>query len=353
MTPVSDIDAQKRRAFDLARAGKLAEAEAVLRTILAEAPQDLGALLLAGDVLHAGGQPGEAGRLYRFAIDRAEADPAAAAAYPAGLARARQRLGSYVSDHGDFIDALLPPPGRSPRFDASVDILLGRKRIYLQQPTRYYFPGLPQIEVYPRSAFPWAAALEAKTQVIREELLRVMAEDMAFEPYLPADDGRQHLRSHRLVGNPDWSAFFLWKDGARVEANCARCPATAAAIEKVPLDHLPGQAPSVLFSLLKPGAHIPPHTGFVNTRLICHLPLLVPGPAWLRVGNTVHHWKEGELIIFDDSIEHEAKNESDGTRVVLLFDVWRPELTAQEQREIATLLGAISTRMGAPLASTG
>ena len=106
--------------------------------------------------------------------------------------------------------------------------------------------------------------------------------------------------------------------------------------------HLPGKAPMVLFSLLKPRAHIPPHNGLINTRLICHLPLLVPGPAWLRVGSETRHWQEGKLLIFDDSIEHEAMNEADETRVVLLFDIWRPELTLQERDEVARLFGALS-----------
>ncbi|HCX12465.1 MAG TPA: aspartyl beta-hydroxylase, partial [Hyphomonas sp.] len=72
-------------------------------------------------------------------------------------------------------------------------------------------------------------------------------------------------------------------------------------------------------------------------------PLIVPGPAWLRVGSETHHWQEGRMVIFDDTIEHEAKNEADETRIVLLFDVWRPELSEQERREVATLLGAIDS----------
>jgi aspartyl/asparaginyl beta-hydroxylase (cupin superfamily) len=89
-----------------------------------------------------------------------------------------------------------------------------------------------------------------------------------------------------------------------------------------------------MFSLLRAGARIPPHTGTHNARLICHLPLLVPRDCGFRVGNEVRTWEEGKLLIFDDTIEHEAWNNSDQDRVVLIFDIWRPELTEQEKREI-------------------
>ncbi|MFN3609944.1 MAG: aspartyl/asparaginyl beta-hydroxylase domain-containing protein, partial [Hyphomonas sp.] len=155
-----------------------------------------------------------------------------------------------------------------------------------------------------------------------------------------------HMRSTALQGSLDWAAFYIWKDGVYIEENARRCPVTASAFKNIPLDFMPQKTPSVLFSRLKPGAHIPPHTGLINIRLIGHLPLLVPGPAWLRVGNDVHHWKEGRLVVFDDTIEHEAKNEADETRVVLLFDFWRPELNAREREKVAALMEAISDYTG-------
>ena len=92
-----------------------------------------------------------------------------------------------------------------------------------------------------------------------------------------------------------------------------------------------------MFSLLRPGARITPHTGVHNARLICHLPLIVPPGCGFRVGNEIREWEEGKLIIFDDTIEHEAWNEGTADRVVLIFDVWRPELSDQERREVAAL----------------
>jgi aspartyl/asparaginyl beta-hydroxylase (cupin superfamily) len=116
-----------------------------------------------------------------------------------------------------------------------------------------------------------------------------------------------------------------------------------AALRDVPLTDAPGRTPSVLFSLLKPGTRIQPHNGQINARLICHLPLIVPPGCALRVGNETRPWVMGETLIFDDSIEHEAWNDSRETRVVLLFEVWRPELTAAERSSVAALLAAVGT----------
>jgi aspartyl/asparaginyl beta-hydroxylase (cupin superfamily) len=119
------------------------------------------------------------------------------------------------------------------------------------------------------------------------------------------------------------------------------------ALRRLPLCRIAGRTPTALFSLLRPGTHIPPHHGFLNTRLICHLPLIVPPGCALRVGNETRPWKEGEVVIFDDSMEHEAWNRSSELRVVLLFDIWRPELTAAERGLVAGMLESIDRFGGA------
>ena len=119
-----------------------------------------------------------------------------------------------------------------------------------------------------------------------------------------------------------------------------------AALAGVPLNQLPNRSPSVMFSLLRPHARIPPHNGLINTRLICHLPLIVPPGCGFRVGNENRHWQEGKAWVFDDSIEHEAWNPSDQTRVILLFEIWRPELTEQERLLVQALFAAIDAQSG-------
>ena len=143
-----------------------------------------------------------------------------------------------------------------------------------------------------------------------------------------------------MVENCDWSALFLCENGRVDEQLIARCPKTWEAVNQAPLARIPGWGPTVMFSLLKAGARIEPHTGMFNTRLVCHLPLIVPPKCIFRVGNEVREWREGKLFIFDDTIEHEAWNDSGEDRVVLIFDVWRPELSARERDELTALLSS-------------
>jgi aspartyl/asparaginyl beta-hydroxylase (cupin superfamily) len=127
-----------------------------------------------------------------------------------------------------------------------------------------------------------------------------------------------------------------------VVAKAARCPATMAAISDLPIPIIAGRSPMVLFSILEPGTHIAPHNGMLNTRLICHLPLIVPDGCRLRVGNHSRAVEAGKMLIFDDSIEHEAWNNGDAIRVILLFEIWRPELTAAERAGLTALYESVS-----------
>ena len=101
-----------------------------------------------------------------------------------------------------------------------------------------------------------------------------------------------------------------------------------------------GYAPTAMFSALEARTHIPPHTGSTNVRLLAHLPLLLPGPARFRVGNETREWRMGEAWVFDDTIEHEAWNDADALRVILIFDVWNPLLTEVERELVNALLAA-------------
>jgi aspartyl/asparaginyl beta-hydroxylase (cupin superfamily) len=95
-----------------------------------------------------------------------------------------------------------------------------------------------------------------------------------------------------------------------------------------------------MFSLLAPQTRIPAHVGISNTRLVCHLPLVVPQGCWFRVGAETRFWKRGEAFVFDDTIEHEALNPSDQLRVVFIFDVWHPDLSPTERDAVAALIGS-------------
>jgi aspartyl/asparaginyl beta-hydroxylase (cupin superfamily) len=234
----------------------------------------------------------------------------------------------------------LPPAGWSRRFAQALDIASGRRKLYVQRPTVFTYPELPHVQYYDPSAFPWAAAVEAATAAAREELQALLsAEGLGgFRPYIRVEDGAVRLDANKgLVESKDWSALFLSENGGRDERLVARCPKAWEALQQAPLVDIPGWGPTVMFSLLRAGARIAPHTGMFNTRLVCHLPLIVPSGCFFRVGNEVQEWREGKLFIFDDTIEHEAWNDSGEDRVVLIFDIWRPELSAQERRELTAL----------------
>lgn len=234
------------------------------------------------------------------------------------------------------------------RVDHALGMLKGERQVYLQEPSVLYYPYLSQRQYFEREEFDWVAALESATADIREELKALVDEGADFRPYVENDPDRPAGDFAGLNDNLSWSALYLWRDGRIVEENARRCPRTMAALEKVPLSHIGGRTPAVLFSRLEPGAHIPPHNGMLNCRLICHLPLIVPKGCWLRVGNEKREWEEGKLLIFDDSFEHEAMNPTNDLRIILLFDVWRPELSTGERSAISAIFDAIDRFQGLP-----
>lgn len=206
-----------------------------------------------------------------------------------------------------------------------------------QQPTFFYVPGLPPTPYFPCELFPWIQAFEACTDPIREELLAVLPSEAGRERVFTSEElERQNLRAEQ--GPPTWNGYYFYRHGERREDNCARCPRAAAAIDALPLSRVPEHGPEVLFSVFTPGTHLLPHQGVTNTRVVGHLPLLVPPDCALRVGGELHEWQEGRVVVFDDTYEHEAWNRSDRTRVVLIFDLWNPYLSEAERAAVSDLI---------------
>jgi hypothetical protein len=328
------------------------EADA-LDEVLAADPHHVPALLMRGDVHARAGDRRAAISFYQAALSAAQP----MANLPPALTSQLERAAAVVRDAGGeyraHLEQALAERGVNMsavggRFEEALDILFGRKQIFLQQPSVFYFPGLPQAQFYDATGFAWAAGLEACTGEIQHELMRLLDEGAEFEPYVKQEKNRPFRDFHGMHGDPSWTAFYLWENGALVPENAARCPRTVAALEGLPMTRMGVRTPSVLFSLLQPRAHIPPHNGMLNTRLICHLPLIVPPGCWLRVGNETRYWETGKLMVFDDSVEHEAKNPTDQLRVVLLFDVWKPELDQAERTAVAAIFEAIDAFGGVP-----
>ena len=322
---------------------------AALERALALEPRNLGALILKADQLGALGDERGASSFYRAAVKLAPDPREMPAALRDDVARAAAMCERYSARFESYLRARLAANGHlaaGSRFSDSLDILTGKKQVFSQEPRQYFFPGLPQLQFYPREPFPWLAQLEAASADIRGELLQLLQEDAAFKPYIDRSDRRPHIDYSGLLENPAWSAFYLWKHGELVRENAARCPQTVRALEGVPFAYVKSRSPSVMFSLLKPGAYIPPHTGETNTRLVCHLPLVVPDDCHLRVGNDTRQVVEGKAWVFDDTIEHEAWNRSRETRVILLFEVWRPELSPAERDQVNAMFEAIDAYNG-------
>ena len=228
------------------------------------------------------------------------------------------------------------------RFAECRDIAVGKKKIFTQKPSLLYFPRLPAIPFYDKADFPWLRDLEAATGVIRKELLNLLREDGAkFRPYVSHPDGAPIEQWADLNNSMRWNALFLWKDGVRNEENCKRCPGMAALLDTLPMIDLPNFGPTVLFSVLEPHTHIPPHSSVTNARLVVHLPVIVPKGCRFRVGNETRDWREGEAWVFDDTLDHEAWNDSNEKRVIVMIDIWNPLLTMAERSLVSELLNGL------------
>jgi aspartate beta-hydroxylase len=233
-------------------------------------------------------------------------------------------------------------PGRLRRADAFVERLLGKRRAYHQQPMLFDYPGLAALEFHDREDFPWLADLEAATGDIREELEAILRDDGDdLAPYVDFPAGAPLNQWAELNGSPRWGAFHLIFDGRVIAWNAKRAPKTMQALARLPQPWLSGRSPMATFSVLQPKTRIPPHTGVANTRLIVHLPLIAPEGCGLRVGAETRTWREGEAFVFDDTIEHEAWNDSDEPRAILICDVWNPSLAEDEREAITALVSAM------------
>jgi aspartyl/asparaginyl beta-hydroxylase (cupin superfamily) len=325
--------------------GAPGEESAALDQVLGIDRRNVPALIAKGDWYARAGDPRAATSYYLAALKLAAGLPAVPAELRPELQRVEALCKRFERDYEthmlEAVGKVGVDPAAQPRFAHALDLLLGKRQIYFQQPRYFFFPELPQAQFFDPRQFSWVEPLERQTQAIRAELAAILDTGSGFAPYIQAAADRPNFNTRGLLDNPDWSACYLIKNGIEVAENSARCPATMAALRDVPMCRIAGRSPSVLFSSLRPGARIHPHHGFMNTRLICHLPLIVPGSCALRVGNETRPWREGELLVFDDTIEHEAWNLSSELRVILLFDIWRPELSAEERLLVASLLESV------------
>lgn len=155
---------------------------------------------------------------------------------------------------------------------------------------------------YDIAKFPFSQLLEANWRTIRDEYQTIDPDHLLKAPW---ED----------IYNKSWEIYTLVAKQRLFKMHCKQLPQTAALLEHVPKLYNAG------FSILGPGTHIKPHVGYTNDVLRYHLGLIVPEHCMLRVGDETYAWKEGESMIFDDMVEHEAWNNSDRLRVILILDI--------------------------------
>lgn len=177
---------------------------------------------------------------------------------------------------------------------------------------------------YDPNDFDFLKPLVSNFSSIKKELLEVLSVNKdsqwlkTFPHYVKSDQQKA------------WKVFSFLFFNMKFLSHAKLCPKTAELIYSIP------QILSCDFSNIEANTKILPHKGYTKMVLRCHLPLIVPNEELcaIRIGNEIRHWKEGELLIFDDSFDHEAWNNSDSSRVVLMFDIPNP-LWGYTAREIS------------------
>eukprot|EP00747_Dinoflagellata_sp_TGD_P168270 gnl/TRDRNA2_/TRDRNA2_194250_c0_seq1.p1 gnl/TRDRNA2_/TRDRNA2_194250_c0~~gnl/TRDRNA2_/TRDRNA2_194250_c0_seq1.p1 ORF type:complete len:451 (+),score=88.74 gnl/TRDRNA2_/TRDRNA2_194250_c0_seq1:152-1504(+) len=205
-------------------------------------------------------------------------------------------------------------------------------------------PGLRSFHVWPREESTWLPGLEARYTDILQEIMAARnasteGQRSGFQPYRdPVTPGTADKLMADGVGvegvdSGAWNVLYLYLNHKRFADNCERFPLTMKAIEEA----FPRHYSHAFFSALTPGAHIVKHTGPSNRMLRAWLPLCGLDGFRLRVGDTIVKPKAGEAFVWDHSFEHEAWHDGDETRVVLIVDIWHPDLTAPEVKLLSTL----------------
>lgn len=325
--------------------GDLSGALAAVSGALRIEPLGFMPLLLKASLLERLGKEKEAGEVYGYALAQAPDDipphlasmaAHAGERHEAHVAASAARLASAAAAANAGLSE--PERRRVARFQANV---LRKSRPYHSEPTHFHYPGLREREFHDREEFAWLDSLEAAAGAITEDFHRVMgAERAELVAYIQYPDDAPLRQWAALNHDRAWSAVHLVQNGVTIDANARHCPATMALLAGLDQPDIPRRGPNAMFSLLAPGTHIPPHTGVANTRLVCHLPLIVPPGCWFRVGDERREWEVGKAWVFDDTIEHEAANPSDSLRVLLIVDTWHPDLSPGERAAVRAVMAA-------------
>jgi aspartyl/asparaginyl beta-hydroxylase (cupin superfamily) len=194
----------------------------------------------------------------------------------------------------------------------------------------YMVKQLPSVSYTPSDQHPdWCGVLENHWQRIRDEYSKIQ-----YWSQVGCADRGSGETDHRVVDKGDWNEYVLFGTGARDEhVSFTKQLLREHVPDAVSLAQLGGG--EVIFSKLAARTHIQAHCGPTNVRWTAHLGLVIPkqGNCKIRVAHEWHNWQEGKMVVFDDSYEHEVRNDTDEERVVLLLRFWHPELQNKYSRE--------------------
>lgn len=304
-------------------------------------PRNFIMLLLLGSLRESMGAMHAAERAYRRAVARAPLDLSFQPAVQRQLEHAQRRVDAVAQWRTALLnwDPQSALPGIAPdeenRLRQFRSNILDNLDAGPLSPPVFMIPRLPRRSYFEPSEFVGIEEVERATDAIRAEfeaLLRSQPEGAL------ARLATSHAGERDAHGSGSWSMIPLVRNGAVVPHFASLCPETVKVAARLEQPNLGLISPSLYFSVLQPHSRIEPHTGMTNARVIAHFPLVVPADCGFRVDGETREWEPGKALIFDDMQVHEAWNDSDEMRVVLIADLWRPELSATERSGVEQLM---------------
>jgi len=206
---------------------------------------------------------------------------------------------------------------------------------YSQQEARSFLPGLQAVPFWDMEGTEWAKKLEANWEVVRDEFKAVAlleeTKRKGNNVWVAAADSD----SAQKYG-ADWRTLVLMDHTTWDPTNCLLFPKTARLLTDAGVPCV-----EAFFASMKPRSKINPHTDSCNFILTSHLGLEIPPGCHLRVGDETRAWEQGKVSMFDTSIYHDAVNDSDENRYILMLRVWHPDLSPVEVRALQFLFDVL------------
>lgn len=295
------------------------------------APRDYLGWLMLGSLHDALGAHDRADRTYRYAVRLVPPKSLLPPPVQKQLDHARRRASAYT----EWTEAVraMPDATLSPRLLAFRENILANAAAGPETRSSLVIPDMPSPDFHDPSASAGLLPLAEASSKVRREFEALSAALGA--DVLPQAAHGDTAHDRRVTG---WTMIPLFREGVRTERFASACPVTMALHAGIDHPDLAGISASLSFSVLRGGAVIPPHSGLTNARLIVHWPLIVPPDCGFRVGSTMRPWTIGTPLVFDDTIEHEAWNRSSAERVVLIGDIWHPDLSPAERAALTAMM---------------